>query len=383
MILKQCKTSLVLVTLLLLASPALAESTLSVGQTTKLIRAAEKNVRDANGWAIDLHDVLDAHDLAASKENICAAIAIIDQESSFEADPQVPGLGKLSEAALRKKLFKIPVGGALALAWLEKNPTAEESFMARIRNAKTERDLDLAYRSLVEFGARSSNLDAVFRLGLLNQLIENKNEIDTAGSMQVSVNFALEEAKIQKWLPMTLDDVYAVRDQLYTRRGGMFYGVKQLMGYDTGYAQKIFRFADFNAGRYAARNAAFQKLLSEMSGETLAADGDLLSYGKDGKAQSRVTASEQAVQKASLKHKLGLDDKQIRADLVREKQLGFTGTRTFIALRQRYQSVRGKRAAFAVLPEIELKSEKLSRIYSTRRFAESVNKRYQACVALK
>ena len=64
---------------------------------------------------------------------------------------------------------------------------------------------------------------------------------------------------------MTLDDVYAVRDQLYTRQGGMYYGVKQLLGYDTGYAQKIFRFADFNAGRYASRNAAFQQVVATLS----------------------------------------------------------------------------------------------------------------------
>jgi hypothetical protein len=255
-----------------------AETLVTVDTTAKLIRAAEKGVTDPQGWAFDLHDVLQVHGLPQTRENVCAAIAVIDQESNFNADPEVQGLGKLSEAALREKFAKVPIAGALALKWLENNPTPQTSFMARIRKAKSERDLDLAYRSLVDYASQSASLDAVVRLGVLNTLIEDKNEIDTAGSMQVSVKFALDLAKQRRWLPMTLDDVYGVRNDLYTRHGGMYYGIKQLLGYDTGYNQKIFRFADFNAGRFASRNAAFQQVIAKLSGDKLSVDGDLLSY---------------------------------------------------------------------------------------------------------
>jgi hypothetical protein len=356
---------------------------ITVGQTTRLIRLAEKNVEDANGWAIDLHDVLIQHELDISPENVCAAIAVIDQESGFIADPVVPGLGKLSEDALRQKLGKYPIAGKAMLSWLERTPSPDASFMARIRAARTERDLDLAYRSLVDHLGKSTSLDFVMQLGLLNKLIEDRNEIDTAGSMQVSVRFALAEAKKRRWLPATLSDIYAVRDQLYTRHGGMFYGIKQLMGYETGYNRKIYRFADYNAGRYASRNAAFQQSVARLSGERLSIDGDLLSYGKDGKALPKVTSTEVAVRKASKILKLGLADKQIRADFLREKELGFTGTRTFIAIRDRFAATFGKPPAFAAFPEIWLSSPKLSRKFTTRRFAESVDKRYQACMATK
>jgi Protein of unknown function (DUF1615) len=366
-----------------LASTALAQSTMTVGQTTRLIRAAEKSVQDANGWAMDLHDVLEVHQLPQSKENICAAIAVIDQESGFVADPAVPGLGKLSEQALRSKFGKIPIGGAIALKWLENNPSPQTSFMTRIRNAKTERDLDLAYRALVDYAGRTTSLDTVVRLGLLNKLIEDRNEIDTAGSMQVSVKFSLAQAKKRRWLPMTLDDVYGVRDQLYTRHGGMYYGVKQLLGYDTGYSQKIYRFADFNAGRYASRNAAFQKLVSTLTGIELALDGDLLSYDKDGNAIKTVTSSEKAVRQAVAKHKLGLTNDDIRKDLRQEKQADFTATRTFTGLQAAFKTAKGKPAPFAIIPDIVLSSPKLSRGFTTARFAESVNKRYQACMKQK
>jgi Protein of unknown function (DUF1615) len=360
-----------------------AETTVTVDTTAKLIRAAEKGVTDPQGWAFDLHDVLQVHDLPQTRENVCAAIAVIDQESNFHADPVVQGLGKLSETALREKFAKVPIGGKLALKWLENNPTPETSFMSRIRRAKTERDLDLAYRSLVDYASQSASIDAVVRLGLLNTLIEDKNEIDTAGSMQVSVKFALDTAKQRRWLPMTLDDVYGVRNDLYTRHGGMYYGVKQLLGYDTGYNQKIFRFADFNAGRFASRNAAFQQVVAKLSGETLSIDGDLLSYSKDGAVRKTVTSTEKAIRTASQKHKLGLSDAGIRKDLLQEKRSDFVKTPTFTILRERFAKATKSAAPFARVPDIALNSPKLKRGFSTKRFAESVNARYQSCVKLK
>ena len=381
-----CKTSkwfwLSAVLSLAIACPSQA-APLSSEQTTKLIRRAQPKLRDANGWALDLHDVLQQHSLGFERETICASLAIIDQESNFKADPEVAGLGKLSEKALQDKLTSLPIGGGLALAWLEKTPSPDASFMDRIRAARTERDLDLAYRGLVTHLGDTSNLDMVLQLGVLNKLIEQRNDIDTAGSMQVSVKFALEQTRQKRWLPLSLSDVYAVRDQLYTRHGGMYFGVKQLLGYDTGYGQKIFRFADYNAGRYASRNAAFQQSIITLSGEKLALDGDLLSYGKDGNPLSKITSTERAIRLASNRHKLELSDQQIRSDLLREKQLGFTGTRTYLAIRDKAQANAGKVAAFATIPDIALDSPKLHSKFTTRRFAESVNKRYRACMTAK
>ena len=46
----------------------------------------------------------------------------------------------------------------------------------------------------------------------LTGLIEQRNNISTVGSMQVSVQFAEDNARKSRWLPMTLSDDYAVRD---------------------------------------------------------------------------------------------------------------------------------------------------------------------------
>jgi hypothetical protein len=143
----------------------------------------------------------------------------------------------------------VPVLGRVALHFLEKTPSPTDNYLARIRAARTERDLDLVYRAVVADAAKQSGLGLVINSGLLNRQIDGRNEIDTIGSMQVSVDFALETAKRRRWLPMSLDDVYALRDALYTRHGGMYYGVLLLLGYETGYDKKLYRFADFNAGR--------------------------------------------------------------------------------------------------------------------------------------
>ena len=356
---------------------------LSQPEVARLIIGAEKNVKEPKGWAADLLDVLKLHDLTASKENICAAIAVIDQESSFVANPAVAGLGKISEAALRAKMDRVPVLGRLALRFLETTPSKSDNYLARVRSARTERDLDLTFRAMVADAAKQSSLGIIVNSGLLNKQIEGRNEIDTIGSMQVSVDFALEVARRRRWLPMSLDDVYALRDELYTRHGGMYYGVLLLLGYETGYDRKLYRFADFNAGRYASRNAALQRQIAELSGEALATDGDLLLYDSDGKVKDAASKSEKALRKALQGSSFELTDEDIHKDLLREKENRFVQTLTYSALRATYEKATGIKPAYAMVPNIALTSPKIRSKMTTKIFAESVNRRYQSCMARK
>lgn len=54
------------------------------------------NVRDSQGWATDIAAAFTAQDIAPTAENLCAVLAVTEQESTFQADPQVPGLGKIA-----------------------------------------------------------------------------------------------------------------------------------------------------------------------------------------------------------------------------------------------------------------------------------------------
>ncbi len=349
---------------------------LSIAETTKLIQKARSSAVDPRGWAIDLLDVLRVHSLPQSRENICSSIAIIDQESNFVSDPAVAGLGALAEKALRSKADRVPVLGRMALQFLETTPSPNDSYLERIRSARTERDLDMTYRRMVEDASNKASLSLVVQSGLLNQLIEDRNDINTIGSMQVSVKFAVENAKQGRWLPMSLKDIYAVRDELYTRRGGMYYGVLQLLGYESGYNRKIFRFADFNAGRYASRNAAFQTLISTLSNIKLTKDGDLLLYDKNQIALKATSQSEKALRSLISARHLNIDEKQLRADLLKEKTAQFAATQTYYSVRNLAKNP----VAFAVVPSIELSSPKIRHHMTTRKFAENVERRYQRCM---
>ncbi|NJM29697.1 MAG: DUF1615 family protein [Rhizobiales bacterium] len=338
-------------------------------------------MKDTKGWAADLHAVLVENGFPLSKENVCATIAIIDQESGFAANPAVPGLGRLAENAISEKLRAYPIIGLQVIDYLERTPSPDDSFMQRIRASRTERDLDLAYRRLVAHAADRASIGVALNSGLLNSVIEDRNEISTIGSMQVSVEFALETERDKRWTHMTLKDVYAVRDALYTRKGGMLYGTRLLLGYETGYDKKAYRFADYNAGRYASRNAAFQFVVSELSGADLSRDGDLLSY-RGSRAAKDVSKTEAAIQAAVKQLKLTLTGAEIRRDLLKEKSKEFDKTSMFRLLRQAYEERFGKAAPFAMIPEIELSSIKITRKMTTRNFAESVDRRYRRCMAV-
>jgi hypothetical protein len=349
----------------------------------RLIRNEAGKLRDPGGWAADMLSGFADAGIEASRENVCSVVAIVGQESGFVANPQVPGLGRLAEKALRQKMDAIPLLGGRILAWLETVPDPETNFMGRIRAARTERDLDLTYRALLDYAASQTETGFILNSGLLNRYVEERNDVTTIGSMQVSVAFALAQVRQDRWLAMSLADVYAVRDELYTRRGGMKYGLLQLLGYNTGYDRKIYRFADYNAGRYASRNAAFQTVIAALSGERLARDGDLLAYPRPGHPAKSVTHSEKALRIAVARHRLPLSDADIRADLLKEKSEDFAATRTFTLLRETYATISGKAAPFASLPEIALTSIKIRNRMTTAIFAERVNGRYQRCMAVR
>ena len=369
--------------LILVFSPTAFADGLTPGEVYLLIKHARPNVKEPDGWAADLLDVMQVQSISTTRENICAAIAVIDQESNFTANPTVPGLGKLAEKALNEKFGHVPFLSGMAMDWLDNHPKGETSYLQRIRTSRSERDLDLTYRAMVNDLGTASNMSLIVQSGLLNRMIEQRNNISTIGSMQVSTRFALDEARKHRYLPMTLSDDYAVRDELYTRRGGIYYGVKQLLGYNSGYNQKIYRFADFNAGRYSSRNAAFQHIISLLTKQKLARDGDLLLYDKNGQPLSGVSGTEKALRNLSGSASLGLTDGQIRDDLLTEKDDAFATTQTYLAIKNLYLRTTGKPAPFAELPGIELSSPKLSHKMTTASYAASVDKRYNKCVALR
>ena len=356
-----------------LAAPGIAqaEPSLAAPAVQALIDAAEPGTRDSAGWAKDLLSVLAETGFARSPENVCSAIAILDQESGFRANPAVPGLGEASARALSEKLNGWSILGSELRDFLSTEPDSNNSYMKRILKARTERDLDLAYRDAMTALVTDAGLTDLLATRLATDLFENQNDIRTIGSMQVSVDFAIATEEAARGKPLSLDDIHRLRDRLYTRKGGMHYGVLQLLGYQTGYDRKVYRFADYNAGRYASRNAALQHAVSRLSGRPLALDGDMLAYGSDGMALGRRSSTELAI--LSIARSLGLTDRQIRKDLRQEKHQDFTSTQTFKRIRHATGHSAQERQDRAPDDDSRLRAgcqRPLSKVHGARRIAE-------------
>lgn len=151
---------------------------------------------------------------------------------------------------------------------------------------------------------------------------------------------------------------------VFTRRGGLYFGIAHLLGYPVDYTQSLYRFADFNAGWYASRNAAFQAAVSQVSGLPLALDGDLTIPGS-----YAVGSTERAVR--LLGKQLGLNDNAIPERVNWRKATAWrsmTPLCTGRSLRWRTAN-KGAPLPRAVLPGITLQSPKITRNLTTAWFA--------------
>ncbi len=187
-------------------------------------------------------------------------IAVIEQESTFQVNPAVPNLPSVArkEIEARAASHHIPrlvVAGALEL----RSPTGA-TYRERLEKARTEKDLSDLFQ------------DFIGMVPLGRNLFGSLNPVHTGGPMQVSISYA-EEHVGKKRYPYPNEG--SVRDEVFTRRGGIYFGMAHLFDYDVKYDRMLYRFADFNAGHYASRNAAFQNAVSSLSGQSLAPDGDL------------------------------------------------------------------------------------------------------------
>lgn len=318
-------------------------------------------VADPEGWARDIATAFDALHITPDSGNICAVIAVTEQESSFQGDPPVAGLPRIVRTEIRDRArrYRIPET-LLNLALSTKSPDGR-SYAERITALRTENDLNTLYG------------DMTSELPLGRQLLADYNPVRTGGPMQVSLKFAETQVKESPY-PYPLET--SLREALFTRKGGLYFGIAYLLDYPTSYDRMLFRFADYNAGRYASRNAAFQAAVSRLTGQALDCDGDLLRY-RDGRVAGEPSQTQQAVR--TLAPVLGLMEEDIDLGLRREKSFEFETTPVYARVFAQAGQA-GKPMPRAQLPEIKLNSPKITSGLTTAKFARRVNQRYQACL---
>ena len=324
-------------------------------QIVHLLPAA---TRDRKGWAVDIEAAFSALAIEPSASHLCATLAVAEQESTYTVDPQVPNLGRIARAEIDRRaashhIPQLVVRGALAL-----DSSNGASYAERIAAVRSERELSEIYE------------DMIGRIPLGKRLFADSNPVRTGGPMQVSVAFAEEHARRRDY-PYPTDG--SIRHEVFTRRGGLYFGIAHLLGYPASYERMIYRFADFNAGFYASRNAAFQNAVAIAAGTKLALDGDLVAYDDD-----RAGATERAVR--ALEPALGMDERAIRRTLEHGQDDDFERSalwRDVFALAERKA---GRALPRAMLPRIALESPKITRKLTTEWFAQRVDQRYARCL---
>jgi hypothetical protein len=272
----------------------------------------------------------------------------------------VPGLPAIAwkEIERRADAAGVPmfaVRGALAL-----NSPTGRSYAERLDAVKTERQLSEIFEDFI----------GIVPLG--RSFFASRNPVRTGGPMQVSIEFAEAHAKERRY-PYPLDE--SVRREVFTRRGGLYFGTAHLLAYDAPYDQPLYRYADFNAGRWASRNAAFQNALGVASGLALALDGDLLPRA----AGAPQGETERAA--GTLAGRLGLSESMIRRDLERGEEAGFEKTSLYERVYAYAEQLDRRTLPRAVLPRIDLHSPKFTRKLTTEWFARRVDERHRRCLA--
>ncbi|KON81534.1 DUF1615 domain-containing protein [Azoarcus sp. PA01] len=319
--------------------------------------------RDRNGWAADIFAAFVALRLAPTAENFCAAIAVIEQESGFVADPVVPGLSRIAwrEIEARRQRFHIP---KLALdAALAKPSPNGQTYKRRLDTLRTEREMSVLYDDMI----------AELPGGRL--LLSGYNPVHTGGPMQVSIAFAETHARAAPEYGGGVGK--GLRNAVFTRPGGLYFGIAHLLDYPAPYHDPLFRFADFNAGHYSSRNAAFQQAVARLTGVKLVLDGDLLRY-QNGAPSGEASATQKAMM--ALSGRLKLDPAEILAGLRQEKRESFARTQLYLRVFAMADEAAGARVPREAMPRIELKSPKIQRKLTTAWFAERVHMRYRACM---
>lgn len=322
----------------------------------EIVRLMPESARDAKGWATDIYAAFAAQGIDANRSNLCSVIAITEQESGFKVDPVVPGLGKIARREIDRRAAARHIPPLLvdAALWL-KSPNGQR-YSDRLAHARTEKELSAIFE------------DFIGMVPLGKRLFGNLNPVHTGGPMQVSVAFA--EAHEDAY-PYPIEG--SIRHEVFSRRGGMYFGVAHLLGYPAHYSQPIYRFADYNAGWYASRNAAFQAAVSRLSGIPLALDGDLIRYDS-----ARPGATELAVR--TLGQRLDVDNSDIRSALNLGESPDLVDTQVYRRVFGLAEQVERVSLPRAVLPGISLHSPKITRKLTTAWFAKRVEDRWHRCM---
>ena len=329
----------------------------------KIGKLLPAKMEDRKEWAVDIYAAFASLEIAPSTNNICAVLAVSEQESGFRADPVVHNLGKISWGEIDRRAQRMGIPAFAVRIALKLSSPNGKSYGERIDAVTTEKELSEIFE------------DFIGEVPLGKRLFAGLNPVRTAGAMQVSIAFAENHTRERSY-PYTVSE--SIRHEVFTRRGGLYFGIAHLLDYPAAYDKHLYRFADFNAGRYASRNAAFQNAVTLASGIPLDLDGDLIRH--DGSDDSTPGNTERAVR--AIRKTLDLSERDIRSALEQGDSKTFEQSDLYQRVFDMADRMERKELPRAVLPRIDLHGPKITRKLTTEWFARRVDSRHQRCLAL-
>ena len=329
-----------------------------------LDRLLPKGIPARKAWFDNIFADFTQLKIPYAPQYFCAVMAVAEQESDYNPDPVVPNLSNIvwEEIHQHAKKYMIP-DFVIDTAMLKTSPDGR-SFKTRINSLRTKREMNKLYE------------DMVGELPYGKDMLANKNPIRDGGPMQVSVAFA--QTQILAWpYPYPYTDL---RDEVFSMRGSVYFGTAILLQYAESYDNMIYRFADYNAGRYSSRNAAFQAAVAKISGRKLSLDGDLMLYTN--KMYRVFSGAPSDTQRAlmGMTGRLGMSPDQILHDLKLEKYPGFEQSALYHRVYEMADRQAGRRLPRAMIPQIVLVSPKFTHRLTTDWFAHKVDARYRNCL---
>jgi len=324
----------------------------------QIVSLLPASVVDRPGWAVDITAAFSALGIAPTVDHICAVLAVAEQESSYRADPTVPRLGQIAREEIDRRADRAGIPRMLVQAALQLHSPDSRTYSERIDAARSEKELSDVFE------------DFIASVPLGQRFLAGYNPVRTGGPMQVSVEFAAKQVQAK---PYPYRMTGSLRDEVFSRRGGLYFGIAHLLDYPIRYDQPIYRFADFNAGQYASRNAAFQQAVSIASGLPLEYDGDLVPQDRS------VGRTETAVR--TLADRLDMGEGAIRKALELEGSPDLEQSPLYARVFELAEQTGRRRLPRALLPRIQLHSPKITRPLTTEWFARRVDERYQRCLA--
>jgi hypothetical protein len=324
-------------------------------------QALPRGLAERAGWTTDIYAGFTTLTIAPTHQNICAVVAVIAQESGFRVDPVIPGLGAIAKQEIDTRAQRVHLPLMLVHGVLDLKSRTGSSYNARIGAARTEKELSDVFE------------DFIGSVPMGQTLFAEKNPIRTRGPMQVNVVFA---EQFSAATPYPYPVARSIPDEVFTRRGSVYFGIAHLLDYRAPYDDYLYRFADFNAGQYSSRNAAFQNALSIASGISLVLDGALLPHAGD---SGNPGATELAAR--ALSAQINQGEGAIHAALEQGRTHAFEASTLYQRVFALAEKKVGHGLPHAQLPQIKLVGPKIKRDLSTGWYARRVDDRFKRCMS--